>query len=139
MAEQSRKLTKEERAPKFIKEPKPGPTHLICAICQYQFDDYYRHIQSDRHKRGVAGTGKLYSQIDDIIAELDEKRTQQASKDPAASMKIQNNPEEVGFSIKAEEDNSSGLAAHSKLTATGTEQSDAVEAPSAKQNTLEAS
>ena len=52
---------------------------------------------------------------------------------------MQNNPEEVGLSIKAEEDTSSGLAAHSKVTTTGTEQSDTIETPSARQSTLEAS
>ena len=50
VAKQARKLTSEEKAPKFINEPLPGPTHVICAICQYQFTTgYYQHISSERH------------------------------------------------------------------------------------------
>jgi hypothetical protein len=30
----NKKKTNEEKNPKVIEEPKPGPTHLFCAICK---------------------------------------------------------------------------------------------------------
>lgn len=67
------KLSLKERKPDFIEEPKPGPTHLICAVCQLQFVDYHAHITSDRHAQGVTAASSLLEQVDDIIAELDQK------------------------------------------------------------------
>jgi hypothetical protein len=51
---QSKKLTPEEKDLKFIEEPKPGPSHVICAVCREQFKDYYEHIFSAKHRRGVS-------------------------------------------------------------------------------------
>ena len=77
MARQSRKLTREEKSPKYIDEPLPGPTHVICAICQFQFVGYYEHIQSERHKKGVGATTRLYNMIDEVIDEIDVERGHQ--------------------------------------------------------------
>ena len=37
----TRKLTLAEKRPKYIEEPKPGTTHVICSVCQEKFTDYY--------------------------------------------------------------------------------------------------
>jgi hypothetical protein len=50
---QSKVLTFEEKNPKSIEEPKPGANHVICAVCREQFKDYYEHVFSSRHRRGV--------------------------------------------------------------------------------------
>jgi hypothetical protein len=49
----NRKKTNEEKNPKIIEEPKPGPNHLFCAICKEQFKEYIQHIFSDAHKKAV--------------------------------------------------------------------------------------
>lgn len=73
----------EERNPAFIEEPKPGPTHLICAICREQFTDYHQHIFSARHKRGVESNIQTYKQVDSVIDELQirfERKAQESVK-----------------------------------------------------------
>jgi hypothetical protein len=49
----NRKKTNEEKNPKIIEEPKPGPNHLFCAICKEQFKEYIQHVFSDAHKKAV--------------------------------------------------------------------------------------
>jgi len=63
-------LNPAERRPLTIEEPKPGPSHVICAVCREQFNDYYQHIFSQRHKRGVLTNNSLFSQIDTTIKSI---------------------------------------------------------------------
>ena len=60
LTKQSKKLTPAEKRPGVIEEPKPGPSHVICAVCREQFSDYYQHIFSQRHKRGVIANHSLF-------------------------------------------------------------------------------
>ena len=70
LTKQSKKLTPAEKRPKYIEEPKPGPSHVICAVCREQFTDYYTHIFSARHKRGVIANNQLFVQIDRTIKDI---------------------------------------------------------------------
>jgi len=58
--------TFEEKNPKVIEEPKPGPNHLYCAVCKNQFKDFYTHIFSNEHAKCVNDHRNL-----DIFKEID--------------------------------------------------------------------
>jgi len=74
---QSKKLTIEEKNP-IIEEPKPGSTHVICAVCREQFKDYYEHVFSARHRRGVSSWSSIFLEIDktikDVVVHQSDKR-----------------------------------------------------------------
>jgi hypothetical protein len=36
-----KKKSPDEKDNAYIEEPKPGPTHLFCAVCREAFKDYY--------------------------------------------------------------------------------------------------
>ena len=61
VVESERKLTQAEKNPTFIPEPRPGETHVICAVCREKFTDYYAHIFSDRHKKGISDNASLFA------------------------------------------------------------------------------
>ena len=85
LTKQSRKLTPAEKRPEFIEEPRPGPSHVICAVCREQFADYYQHIFSPRHKRGVSGNHSIFSQIDEVAKSID-MRQKQKQEDAASAL-----------------------------------------------------
>jgi DBF zinc finger len=67
-----KKKTPEEKNPEVIEEPKPGPTHLFCAICKEQFKDYITHIFSMNH-RTMVRTGQnlqIYQDIDKALVDI---------------------------------------------------------------------
>ena len=65
------KKTKEQKHPDVIPEPKPGSTHLICALCREQFKDYMQHITSESHRnKGVARNSDIFTQIDEVLDDL---------------------------------------------------------------------
>ena len=70
MVNMRRKKTKKENHPECVAEPRPGPNHVICAICREQFKDYLEHIGSERHKVGVRTNMHIYGSIDRVIDEL---------------------------------------------------------------------
>lgn len=72
---QTKKLTLEEKNPKVIEEPKPGPNHVICAVCREQFKDYYEHIFSSRHRRGVTGWSNIFLEIDKAVKDVHAHQT----------------------------------------------------------------
>ena len=69
-------MTAEEKRPKYIAEPKPGPTHVICAVCREKFADYYEHIFSVRHQRGVVDNKATFALIDDAIVDIASSRAE---------------------------------------------------------------
>ena len=82
-----------------MEEPKPGANHVICAVCREQFKDYYEHIFSPRHKRGVLSNQSIFGQIDELIAEVDEHQLQKGLKKAVVALKAAPeviNPEEAG-------------------------------------------
>jgi hypothetical protein len=97
---------------------------VICAVCREQFTDYYEHIFSCRHKKGVANNQAIFNQIDSIINEVDEHQKEKERckvtrllLSPDAS--CINNPEEAA-KLKLcvnTEDTSSGSTAINKITA----------------------
>lgn len=66
------KRPESEKHPKYIEEPRPGPNHVVCAVCREQFRDYVDHIFSSRHKKGVRDQKHIYSEIDKQIVEIDK-------------------------------------------------------------------
>ena len=70
MVNMRRKKTKKEKHPEVVAEPRPGPNHVICAICREQFKDYLEHIAGERHKVGVRTNMHIYGSIDRVIDEL---------------------------------------------------------------------
>ena len=127
---QQKKLKPEEKDLKFIEEPRPGASHVICAVCREQFKDYYEHIFSQKHRRGVSGWSQIFNEIDrtikDVAAHQDAKRLKQLYKimkktdGGDSASKNSNcviNPEDKPH-IGNGEDNSSGSAINSKTTAT---------------------
>ena len=128
--------------PPYIEEPKPGPSHVICAVCREQFADYYQHIFSTRHKRGVIANNSLFSQIDRAVKDIACQQARKREEAIAALLKLSadklresnklkqlrmlNNPEDTtknGIICVNTEDTSSGSAAQNKITAATTEQS----------------
>ena len=68
------KKTKEIKHPVAIEEPKPGPNHLICALCREQFKDYLVHVTSDLHRnKGVMRNMEIFFQIDELLKEMEDK------------------------------------------------------------------
>ena len=86
LAKQSRRLTEAEKRPAHIEEPRPGPTHVICAVCREKFEDYYQHVFSARHARAVRDTAAIFSQIDDAITDIADHQAakQLGEADPPA-------------------------------------------------------
>jgi hypothetical protein len=64
-------LSPTEKNPKYIEEPKPGANHVICAVCREQFKDYYEHIFSARHRRGVSTWSNIFLEIDTAVKEVE--------------------------------------------------------------------
>ncbi len=146
LTKQSAKLTPAEKRPTKIEEPKPGPTHLICAVCREQFTDYYQHIFSQRHKRGVIANNNLFSQIDRAIKDIAihqedkheaavqallkrsaEKFKEDARLKPLRMIINPEDPSKNGFVSVNTQDTSSGSAAQNKITAATTEQSNTID------------
>ena len=73
---QGKKLTPLEKRPPAIDEPKPSAGHVICAICREQFKDYYQHIFSARHKRGVQANISTFAEIDKVILGVADRQAQ---------------------------------------------------------------
>ena len=63
--------------PEPIMVPLPPSNHVICAICREQFTDYYEHITSEKHRRGVESKQAIYDKIDDLIEFMDNERKQE--------------------------------------------------------------
>jgi hypothetical protein len=70
---QNKRLTKEQKALIKIEEPKPGANHIVCAICREQFNDYYEHIFSLKHKRQLVSWKSILMEIDAAIKQLSTK------------------------------------------------------------------
>ena len=65
------KKSKEIKHPTIIPEPKPGPQHLICAVCRTQFTDYLSHVGSDEHRKtGQARNSAIFRHIDCLLSEM---------------------------------------------------------------------
>lgn len=76
------------KRPQFIEEPKPGPAHVVCAICREQFTDYYQHIYSARHKRGVAANNSIFEQIDQAIVDIERGQVLKREEELAHLLKM---------------------------------------------------
>jgi hypothetical protein len=129
---QQQKLLPHEKNVAFIEEPKPGPNHVICAVCREQFTDYIDHIFSTRHKRGVASNQTTFGQIDSIINEVDlHQREKKANHGKLLLGQTTgfNNPEEGTKSLLSVniEDTSSGSVAANKVTASTNEQEETMD------------
>ena len=106
-------------------------------MCREQFTDYYDHIFSCRHKRGVANNMSIFGQIDNIINEVEtHQRDKQKLLEnklllPASDLKGKtvNNPEEAAKAMLCVniEDTSSGSVAANKVTASTNEQEETMD------------
>ena len=57
--------------PEVISEPRPGPLHLICALCREQFKDFIEHIFSVKHLTvGVKDNQEIFDDIDKTMKDL---------------------------------------------------------------------
>ena len=88
------KKTKEQKHPKVIEEPRPGPNHLICALCREQFKDYLEHVQSTKHREvGVVNNIGMFKMIDEVITQIYEicltKQKKEEKSNKMEEVKIQ--------------------------------------------------
>ena len=69
------KKTKETKHPEIITEPRPGPLHLICALCWEQFKDFIEHIFSVEHLTvGVKNNQDIFDEIDNALKDLPSEK-----------------------------------------------------------------
>ena len=64
----------------YIEEPKPGASHVICAICREKFTDYYQHIFSKRHQRGIEDNRSTFDMIDETIISIKTYQTEKEKR-----------------------------------------------------------
>ena len=78
---------------------------MICAVCREQFKDYYEHIFSARHKRGVQSWSSIFSEIDKTIKDVQKESQEKRKRHLNQILKRSMNPESL---VTTGEDTSSG-------------------------------